>query len=269
MKALKADDKKLTKWIKNLCKSRKLPEGIDPEAPRQYKLEDSIGIDRCEISLVPFVECLIKPGEASQTLEFATELRSAGYPLSAETFVQGCLNELALAKLSQIIPYMGNFQVLEKWRKVTKKLAPAFSDELRALLAESPSMVALEWLLQKAKPEALENEYRWLLAEIDCSNAPAADLLAAHLSKDPKGVRLQPVQAGLQPSPLAGLGHALRHGGRRTSAAQHFQAGQAIDAARSLGVAAELDLASCLENAPPAGAASFARREPGLWPGRH
>lgn len=114
MKALKTDDKKLTKWIKNLCKTRKLPEGIDPVAPRQYKLEDSIGIDRCEISLVPFVECLMKPGEASQTLEFATELSSAGYPLSAETFVEGYLNDLASPDLRQIIPYMGNFQVLEK-----------------------------------------------------------------------------------------------------------------------------------------------------------
>lgn len=209
MKALKADDKKLTKWIKNLCKTRNLPEEVDPEAPRQYKLEDSIGIDRCEISLVPFVECLIKPGEASQTLEFATELRSAGYPLSAESFVQGCLNELALAKLGQIIPYIGNFGVLEKWRKVTKKPAPAFSDELRALLAESPSMVALEWLLQKAKPDTLQNEYRWLLAEIDCSNPPAADLLAGHLSKDPKGVRLGAVLACSSPENVPALGKLI------------------------------------------------------------
>jgi len=59
--------------------------------------------------------------------------------LSAETFVEGYLNELASSDLRQIIPYIGNFRVLEKWRKIAGKPAPAFSDELRALLADSPS----------------------------------------------------------------------------------------------------------------------------------
>ena len=209
MKPAKADDRKFSKWIKKMSRARERPEGVDPDSVRQYKLEDSIGIDRCEIGLVPFVECLIKPGEADQTLEFATELSSAGYPLSAVTFVEGYLNELASPDLRQIIPYMGNFRVLEKWRKIAGKPAPAFSNELRALLAESPSMVALEWLLQKAKPEALENEYRWLLAEIDGNNTSAADLLAAHLSKDPKGERLGAVLACLRPDNVPALGKLI------------------------------------------------------------
>lgn len=44
MKPVRTDDRKLSKWIKKICQTRKLPNGIDAADVRQYKLEDSIGV---------------------------------------------------------------------------------------------------------------------------------------------------------------------------------------------------------------------------------
>ncbi|MGB0796463.1 MAG: hypothetical protein ACPGR4_04885, partial [Paracoccaceae bacterium] len=64
MKPPRSDDRKLAKWLKKICKTRKLPECIDPTDIRQYKLEDSIGIERCELKLAPLVESVLQPREA-------------------------------------------------------------------------------------------------------------------------------------------------------------------------------------------------------------
>ena len=209
MKPTKADDRKLAKWIKKICQTRKLPDGIEIDTSRQYKLEDSIGLDRCEIRLVPLVGCLIRPKETEQPLDFAHELASAGYSKSAETFVEGNLSEFGSLKLKQLLPYLGDFRVLEKWRKIADAPLQAVNEELRELLANDPPLVAIDWLLQKSKPEDLKSEYSWLLREMMTVNEPASERLINYLSKDPQGNRLAIVLSVASAEEIAALAKVI------------------------------------------------------------